>query len=154
MTKLCLTCHQHLPLDAFRPYKTGKSTGLRNHCIECVRARQRSVAYHTKRRISAHLRLYKLTSEHYARLLLAQDGKCAICLQPCRSRTLLCVDHDHDTGAVRGLLCSRCNAGLGQFQDSPDVLARARAYLRATKKGPSDRAPARPDGPKSSDDVT
>lgn len=69
----------------------------------------------------------------YERLLAAQGGGCAICgaVVSDRWRRRLAVDHCHDTGRVRGLLCARCNFGLGQFRDDPGLLARAIAYLQA-----------------------
>jgi hypothetical protein len=65
-------------------------------------------------------------------LAASQDGKCAICKQPER-RTSLCVDHDHVTGRVRGLLCHRCNIVLGFVNDNPTLLACCGEYLRAHK---------------------
>lgn len=61
-----------------------------------------------------------------------QDGKCAICrvAEAYAPRKRLAVDHDHRTGAIRGLLCGNCNAGLGQFKDNPDLLAAAIRYLQ------------------------
>jgi hypothetical protein len=63
-----------------------------------------------------------VTQETYDRILAAQDGGCAICgaLPAVRD---LAVDHDHKTGAVRGLLCMSCNTGLGHFHDDPELLA-------------------------------
>jgi hypothetical protein len=59
------------------------------------------------------------------------QGGCAICGKPCKSGRRLAVDHDHANGFVRGLLCTLCNTGLGKFQDSPELLEKAAAYLRA-----------------------
>ncbi len=60
-------------------------------------------------------RQYGLTPEAFDQMLQAQDGRCAICAK-CFSITKPCVDHDHDTGAVRGLLCRDCNLGLGYYE--------------------------------------
>ena len=77
---------------------------------------------------------YGLTIEDYDRLMLEQDGCCKICLrQPpkegWKTVTRLHVDHDHETGKVRALLCNNCNRALGYFQDDPDLLEKAYAYL-------------------------
>jgi Autographiviridae endonuclease VII len=70
---------------------------------------------------------YGLTRESYNDLLESQDGLCDICAEPME---LPCIDHDHVTGEVRGLLCVSCNAAIGQFHDSVEVLESAIAYLR------------------------
>ena len=73
-----------------------------------------------------------VTDDEYAELLERQGGVCAICRQPesVPGRSLA-VDHDHATGAVRGLLCGRCNRALGYFRDDPALLAAAITYLAA-----------------------
>lgn len=78
------------------------------------------------------LRLYGITVEEYDRLLVEQDGGCAICHagEPGSGRASFAVDHDHVTGAVRGLLCLSCNSGLGQFRDDPVLLEAAVRYLQ------------------------
>jgi len=77
---------------------------------------------------------YGITADQVAGLLAAQGGVCAIrgCMVPLSmvgSRGGD-VDHDHITGAVRGLLCHACNVGLGQFRDDPSKLIAAAEYLR------------------------
>ena len=75
---------------------------------------------------------YGLTEEHYEHLLKVQHGVCAICHDPlayCKDGKLA-VDHEHQTKLVRGLLCTGCNAGLGQFKDSTERLQAAINYLQ------------------------
>ena len=72
---------------------------------------------------------YGISFEEYTRLNTAQGGLCAICKEPCPSGKALAVDHDHNTGVVRALLCSGCNVGLGNFRERPDALRAAAEYL-------------------------
>jgi hypothetical protein len=71
---------------------------------------------------------YQMTLEQYDDMELQQKGCCAICGRR-EGHRKLAVDHDHDTGKVRSLLCTRCNTGLGFFKDSPKLLAYAMVYL-------------------------
>jgi hypothetical protein len=85
---------------------------------------------------------YGITSADYARMLLAQDGKCAICevvlTEPLRQKgqptTVATIDHDHETGEVRGVLCNRCNVGIGNLGDSVEGVERALSYLREAQQ--------------------
>lgn len=85
----------------------------------------------TRRR--RNLPKYGLTEAEYDKLLIDQGGRCAICGQePRGGRTAsarLHVDHCHDTGTVRALLCTRCNQGLGYFKDDPALLRAAADYI-------------------------
>ena len=76
-------------------------------------------------------RKYKVTREFYETLLVAQDYKCKICgkLHEWTKYGKLNVDHDHETGEIRGLLCNECNRGLGQFKDSIELFWKAIDYL-------------------------
>jgi len=74
-------------------------------------------------------RTFGITPEDYDAMLEKQGGCCAICRREARTDTSLHVDHCHETGAIRGLLCFDCNAGLGKFQDDPAILQAAIAYL-------------------------
>lgn len=78
------------------------------------------------------LKAYGLTTEAHDKLLAAQGGGCAICRSPSsgrKGRVSLYVDHDHGTGAVRGLLCFHCNTMLGNARDSADRLRAGAEYL-------------------------
>lgn len=107
-------------------------------CKECSKIK--AASYYTrdgrgKARNRRLLRDYSLSSEQFDRLLERQDGRCAICnaimeLGRGTSPTQCCVDHDHTTGEVRGLLCNHCNRALGLFKDSEENLRRAFEYLR------------------------
>jgi hypothetical protein len=76
-----------------------------------------------------------LTEADYDNLVKIQNGLCAICKKPETSsnqhvlQKRLAVDHCHKTGKVRGLLCSKCNRGIGYFNDSTDLLYKAIIYL-------------------------
>lgn len=75
-------------------------------------------------------RTYGITPEHYDDLLAEQGGGCGICGRLPRDDIALHVDHDHATGAIRGLLCFRCNNALGDFEDDYERLTAAVRYLR------------------------
>lgn len=120
-----------MPKEATRPCRTcGKNRAERFYksargrvCLSCQRARSRTNAH------SARIgRTYGITAEEYATLLAAQQGACAICGQKRSYR--LNVDHDHASGAVRGLLCRLCNGRLlTAARDNPATLRSAADYL-------------------------
>lgn len=79
-----------------------------------------------------YLKKYGITIEDRDLILAKQDSKCAICKSPHPNRKNtrnFCVDHNHETGKVRGLLCQSCNRGLGLLKDSKEILLRAVRYL-------------------------
>jgi len=72
---------------------------------------------------------YGLTAEAYQEMWEVQNGRCAICLNK-QGKKKLAVDHNHKTGRIRGLLCTRCNHKLlGSAKDNPEILKRAVGYL-------------------------
>lgn len=73
---------------------------------------------------------YKITSKEYDELCFKQATVCAICYRPSKGKRLS-VDHCNATDIVRGLLCTNCNLGLGNFKDDPGLLENAISYLRA-----------------------
>lgn len=84
--------------------------------------------------VSKHKR-QGLDSKTWVALKQYQNYKCAICKQPeSLKNRQLCVDHCHTTGVVRGLLCSKCNQGLGMFKDSISYLQNAVIYLQEIEK--------------------
>lgn len=143
--KLCKKCGIEKPLSDFgisRKATATKNQSYRTYCRRCQSEdtqdwyrrpgnRERALANARRNNIK---RWYGLTTEEYEELLARQDGGCAICSS--REHALeyrLAVDHDHITGQVRGLLCHRCNLGIGQFQDDIDLLKKAIKYLEESR---------------------
>jgi hypothetical protein len=78
-------------------------------------------------------KMFGMTGADYDALLQKQGNCCAICrtTDPTTARTkYFAVDHDHATGRVRGLLCGKCNLGIGNLREDPEILSRALEYLR------------------------
>jgi hypothetical protein len=90
---------------------------------------RRSEAATVARRRRQNLKAFGLSEAAYDALLAEQAGVCAICSQSCSTGRRLAVDHDHETGRVRGLLCGRCNRALGLLRDDPSTFQKAAAYL-------------------------
>ncbi len=137
-SKECTGCGELKPLSEFWKLRNGKSS----RCKTCKRAyqnkwRQEHPEYgkdqwaRMKARKSwrkSYLKMkYGLTGKKYEQMFNAQGGVCAICSGS--EDRLLCVDHDHKTGKVRGLLCTQCNLMLGNSDDSPERLRLAIEYL-------------------------
>lgn len=74
-------------------------------------------------------RYYGITIERYRLMETEQNLVCKICKRVCSSGRELCVDHCHKTGKIRGLLCGKCNTGLGSFNDNTESLLEAIKYL-------------------------
>lgn len=72
---------------------------------------------------------FGMSKSEYNELLTAQGGVCAICKKKAWNSKRPCVDHDHDTGKVRGLLCHRCNLAIGQIDDNPQIARLMADYL-------------------------
>jgi Recombination endonuclease VII len=127
MDKLCTgPCGQKKPRTEF--YKQAKAKdGLQGWCKACVKKRQKETRKPTdpkKQRASNLKKLYGLTIEQWDHMLIAQAGRCALCNDPLLSPH---VDHSHDTGEVRGLLCLHCNTMLGRVERLG--LAKLEGYL-------------------------
>jgi hypothetical protein len=120
--KFCRSCGTTKPKSEWSTNRRA-SDGLQTRCKVCASAAARR----------DHLRTaYGLSLAEREEMLLAQQGVCAICLTEPAAH----VDHDHVTGAIRGLLCFRCNAALGQFGDNAVTLRRAADYLERTGTTP------------------
>ena len=132
----CLKCGEQKAATEFYFNKTVRR-GLCNHCKACAARDQKGWrqenAVGTKnrpRRRRAYLRdAYHMTEGEFLEILQAQGGFCGICKEELLSGPATHIDHDHATGAVRGLLCRLCNTALGKFKDSPELLRRAAEYL-------------------------
>ena len=129
--KQCLHCGVTYSLMDFTKNRKTLS-GYGAHCKYCERIR--SNAKRRKEPIKARnsqLKLnYGITGQVYDFLLKGQDYKCVICRKsPEENGKELSVDHDHVSGAVRGLLCHNCNTGLGMFGDELTSLQSAVRYL-------------------------
>ncbi len=123
LKKVCRACE----------YSARTEWGRKNH--EHVNASRRS-SLTFERRLKHSLSRYGLTLDQYDILLESQNGVCKICKNPETRKhqsgrvKKLSVDHDHDTMRVRGLLCSRCNAGIGLLGEKSSALFAAAEYLK------------------------
>lgn len=119
--KNCFVCGRVHPISEF--YKNrAKYDGYQGFCKTCHAKRSRDwKEIDLKRK-------YDMGNDDYQSFLEAQGGRCAICGEV-PGDTSLAVDHDHETGKVRGLLCFKCNTALGMLGDSREMLLEAAAYL-------------------------
>ena len=123
MLRSCKKCGEEKPITNFSPSK-GCKGGRRPTCRAC----EYPPGYHREK---LYKKRYGISIAEYDTKLNAQNGRCAVCgsKDPGRNKDHFCVDHNHTTGQVRGLLCSDCNAALGLLQDSTVVMASALNYL-------------------------
>lgn len=123
--KKCNTCGEVKPTSAFGRYAKNVD-GLLGRCTPCRTAYNRDRNYKLRGK-------YDLSNQEYLAMVEAQGGLCAICGangSANRVHGKLYVDHCHDSGKVRGLLCHGCNVSIGWMKDDPERLEAAAAYLR------------------------
>jgi len=133
--KTCSRCDVRKHFDEF-PDRPKMTDGKSSWCKDCTRAGARTAQAQRKGR-DRHLRnTYGITLATYESILAGQGGGCAICgsretfrNKKTGTKHSLHVDHCHESGVVRGILCGRCNASLAMFSDSKEALLKAIAYL-------------------------
>jgi hypothetical protein len=111
----CPACEQAVAHEDYVP-SARTSSGFSSRCKACHNAANKA---------GYRYRAYKLTQPQVADLRAAQENRCAICGDDEPQH----LDHDHETGGVRQLLCQRCNHGLGLFRDDPQLLHAAAFYV-------------------------
>lgn len=135
LVKTCKRCDKELPISSFYSNydnRSGKSYS-RSMCLHCESKHNREKYLANKPRILANskknhlMRNYGLTQDDFNKMFKDQDGKCAICFK--ESDRTLHVDHCHDTGKIRKLLCSPCNQAIGLFKEDQTIMASAMKYL-------------------------
>lgn len=148
--KLCPKCSVERPDDAFYVRATGN---LQSWCIACTKElrvqRNPQIAAYQRKKRSGRTEEEKLLSkdymlqyhfgislDDYREMLERQDYSCAVCKRADGTdkhsgerKKQLSVDHDHTTGAIRGLLCNDCNRALGQLGDDVDRVRALLAYM-------------------------
>lgn len=112
MSKQCSNCRQNKKEAEF--YKRPKRSDLQPACRDCYRTK--FIA-----------RKYSLTKEQYDQMLTDQGNKCATCNK--ESKTKLHIDHSHETGQTRKLLCSQCNTALGLVKENIETLSTMIMYV-------------------------
>ena len=145
-TKRCKTCGIEFPLESYYWHDRRKNVRKAScpKCIsnknkvwrkenrETINARRRelyaTIPNKKHNKLLSHVKSkYGISKEEYEGVLEKQNGVCAICGGVLTRK--LSVDHDHSTGKFRGLLCTKCNLGLGCFNDDSSLLKRAMEYL-------------------------
>jgi len=125
--KLCRACGEVKPHSEWHR-NSSASDGLSTRCKACRAIRGRED--HLKRQ-------YGLTEAERDEMVASQMGLCVICLKA----PAIHVDHCHETGRVRGVLCFNCNSAIGKLGDDPDAVRRAAAYLEGSSWKPTLVAP-------------
>ncbi len=132
MIKKCIKCSMEKSINEFYKNKAMKD-GINNKCKACERVRYLSEkATETKKaynRARSRKERTGFSTEEFNKKLEEQNYKCAICLTDTPSSVNWHADHCHDTKQKRGILCSKCNMGLGLFKDNVKALEGAIMYL-------------------------
>jgi hypothetical protein len=130
--KICYNCKIEKELKDYHKQTLAKD-GHRNICILCVK--EYTFKNRTKcnlNRINNHLKKnYGITLDQKNQMVIDQKGLCLCCGENLGTNPYnIHVDHDHETGKVRGILCNGCNVGLGGFKDNINKLNKAIIYLK------------------------
>lgn len=157
--KRCSKCKEIKSFSEYFKQTNGKH-GLKSYCKECCKIynlewyhknpenakeskkrwvdankdkrKEYQIKYKDRQRESQYQRHYGITTQDYEEMFSNQNGVCAACGNPQTKR--LFVDHSHETGEVRGLLCHNCNAALGHAKDNVKILNNLIGYLNEHSK--------------------
>lgn len=130
--KDCSNCEKRKDKSEF--YWDNRRDRIDSWCKECRKAAHREYYEANREQALAYARDYRLKAEYgisqkdYEDLYEQQEGKCALCGKEEQTKPLY-IDHCHDTGRIRGLLCPPCNSALGALGDSPKAIKQALKYV-------------------------
>jgi|SRR6185369_3578997 len=136
-TKNCSSCKQEKELVHFY---SKRLTQYQSECKECTRVRRSKWWKSESGRLStANTKLkarFGITLDEYLSILKQQNYKCLICgISHSYMGHRLAVDHNHNTGKIRGLLCKGCNMGIGNFKENTSNLLKAVDYIKEKNNG-------------------
>jgi hypothetical protein len=128
--RICWKCDEEKSVDDFHK-APGNIGGITGKCKECLNSEQllRHKANPEYNQNASLKKLYGITLDERNAMIEAQENCCALCNTTLKGGRDIHVDHDHETGEVRSILCHLCNVGLGAFRDDPNILIRALSYL-------------------------
>lgn len=151
-TKYCNGCKQNLPIDSFRFRIRRNQIVARSRCRECekndsqlqakrltatgkrkeIRRRHLEIhpEYAKRAAVRAFARRLWIDPEQLLNFIAQHNGNCDICGRHKSEVGTLHIDHDHEKGHIRGMICGHCNLGLGKFRDAIAVLENAISYLK------------------------
>ena len=133
MNKTCNKCNQTKLLEDFSKKKDMRD-GRHGSCKVCESKRKAKYRYTTEQARAYWLKnQFGISVDEYNTMFESQQGKCAICDDAPTKTRRLAVDHCHTDGKIRGLLCFRCNATLGKFNDDITLFQKAIEYLSVKK---------------------
>lgn len=128
----CVSCNKN---KQARFQQSGK-TRYRAYCQGCNNKKYKIKQSYCKKKLQGYayaqrLRKYGITADQHKQMLEDQSLCCAICNKPeTEEGRKFAIDHCHETGKVRGLLCFRCNTAIGKLDDNPELLEKSARYLR------------------------
>lgn len=136
--KKCSRCGRKKSKDDYHKDRTTRS-GYASVCAQCKVPIREASNEKVDRVDYLYQYKYKISRHQFEEMLLDQNFQCKICGVKFEGnesgQERICVDHDHDSGKVRGLLCRFCNIGLGKFKDHPENLRRAADYIEEFYNG-------------------
>lgn len=141
--KVCSACRKELPLSVFDKNR-GQKDGLQNQCHDCLKEsrrkyREANPALHKARHWKNR---YGIALDEYEAMVAQANGVCPVCKEPPPSPFKgFDVDHDHETGKIRGLLCRPCNLALGGARDDPAILRALADYVEHHRANPREDQP-------------
>lgn len=132
--KECSICKEIKPYELFVK-RNNRENAYQCYCKKCHNDKMRNSYNSNKMKDYDLKRSYGIDLEFYENMFKEQNGCCKICNKHInelnqKHKKNLCVDHNHETMKIRGLLCDKCNRGLGLFCDNEDLLLKAINYLK------------------------
>jgi hypothetical protein len=135
--KECSICKEIKTFDDF-PKRSNRTSGRQPYCKKCHNEKTRNNYCSNRMKDYDLKKNYGIDLNEYEIMFSKQNGCCAICETHItkinsKHKKHLCVDHNHETKQIRGLLCDKCNRGLGLFCDDKNILLKAINYLNNFK---------------------